>query len=164
MTTDVLEYRDECLVSVRFSVEMRRFVQAELRQLRLGWRANWFNVGYAVKYTQWAALSLADCADWEVQVLNDALPEGVKKRKPPRKPRWARGKAPPRPERITWDDCEQFLAAVLEWKDTVRAAIEKPPGECYPHMPPSMRDVLRRNGFDPHNHRAPGRFIRHFFG
>ena len=37
----------------------RRFVQAELRQLRLGWRANWFNVGYAVKYTQWAALSLA---------------------------------------------------------------------------------------------------------
>lgn len=166
METTTYSRRDACRMMCKLLEPARRGIQSGLREWRCGWNVRWFMVYEFTKWIRDAALELASEAVYEVQQLNRELqctqPDANLHFKVPRKPRFARKKAPPRPDWLEWSDVEALLEAMLHWLDAVVEAADAPEGACYPHMPEPMQDVLRRNGFDPHNHRAPARMIREY--
>ena len=140
----------------------RRDIAAALKHLRCGYVPEWYMVHYVLKYMEKLVAALRYRAQVEVQIMNMDLQAG-QQRKAYRKPRFYKKNAPPMPRTISLADQETFLEGVLRWFDAMVAAVEAPPGECYPHLPPGLKAVLQRSGFDPHQYLAPRRLIRIYF-
>lgn len=100
-------------------------------------------------------------AEFEIRGLNLQRPAD-EQLKAYSKPRFFKAKAPPKPRRMSLADQETLLEGLLRWCDACIALMDAPPGECYPHLPPGLKAVLQRNGFDPHHHLSPMRLVKEY--
>jgi hypothetical protein len=139
---------------------LRPDLQHALKSLRCGYMPRWYRVIETLTWlSQWAEV-LHGTAEMEIMSLNTQREEPLEVY---HKPRFHKKKAPPRPPRISLSDQETYLEGLLRWLDAMKAAAEAPPGQCRPEMPPGLKAVLQRNGYDPHNWRSPRRLGREYF-
>jgi hypothetical protein len=142
-----------------FTRALRPWLAAALKHLRCGYSPNWPRVELTLRYMEGLSESLRACADMNATL---ATVTGEPRRRY-RKPRFSRHKAPPKPGAISLADQETFLEGLLRWLDAMLELADAPEGECYPHLPPGLKAVLQRNGYDPHHHRSARKLVKEYF-
>ena len=154
-------YRKLACVHARILVGFRPGLASALKHLRCGYVPKWFEVHMSLRFMDELVWALQACAEFEIWCMNAQRPPD-KQLKTYRKPRFYKKKAMPKPRAISLADQETFLEGLLRWCDAIIPLTDSPPGECYPHLPPGLKAVLQRNGFDPHHHLSPMRLVKEY--
>lgn len=141
---------------------MRAMLAESLKLLRCGYSPRWLRIYQGLQWMGQMARLMQYAAEQEIRILNQQRPPDQQLPQY-RKPRFYPRKAPPKPRAISAADQETFLEGVLRWFDAMAAGIHARPGEYYPHLPPGLKAVLQRNGFDPHHHLSPMRLVKEYF-